>query len=149
MSKVYVGNLFTGEDDRDTYQDYCYLHKIYAIGWATDTIPNSMEEYKTIARNAFKNKDIIMEKTLEEDKDLYELSINEDSRNGSVKSAKGKDIRTGSKNKFYSGNIYIPISGSTIAAGIHNAQYFDRDVYTDITQKARINEQRQQMTTNF
>lgn len=82
-------------------------------------------------------------------KDLYELSINEDSRNGSVKSAKGKDIRTGSKNKFYSGNIYIPISGSTIAAGIHNAQYFDRDVYTDITQKARINEQRQQMTTNF
>ena len=82
-------------------------------------------------------------------KDLYELSINEDSRNGSIKSAKGKDIRTGSKNKFYSGNIYIPISGSTIAAGIHNAQYFDRDVYTDITQKARINEQRQQMTTNF
>ena len=82
-------------------------------------------------------------------KDLYELSINEDSRNGSIKSAKGKDISTGSKNKFYSGNIYIPISGSTIAAGIHNSQYFDRDVYTDITQKARINEQRQQMTTNF
>lgn len=82
-------------------------------------------------------------------KDLYEMSINEDSRNGSVKSAKGKDISTGNRNKFYSGNIYIPISGSTIAAGIHNSQYFDRDVYTDITQKARINEQRQQMITNF
>lgn len=57
MNKVYVGNLFTGEDDRDTYQDYCYLHKIYAIGWAIDTIPNSIDEYKTIARNVFRNKE--------------------------------------------------------------------------------------------
>ena len=82
-------------------------------------------------------------------KDLYEISINEDSRNGSVKNAKGKDLTTGNKNKFYSGNIYIPISGSTIASGIYNSQYFTKDTYTDITQKARNNEQRQQMKTNW
>lgn len=51
--------------------------------------------------------------------------------------------------QYYSGNIYLPISGPVIGAAIYNNQYFSQDTYTDITQKARANEVRQNMITNF
>ena len=53
------------------------------------------------------------------------------------------------RRKYYSGNIYLPISGQVIGAAIYNNQYFNQDTYTDITQKARANEARQNMITNF
>jgi hypothetical protein len=53
MSEVYVGNLFTGEkaSDRDKFQKYCFEHKIYAIGWAVDKKPSSIDEYENLAKS--------------------------------------------------------------------------------------------------
>ena len=59
------------------------------------------------------------------------------------------DAKGAGPGKYYSGNIYIPISGPVIGATIYNDQYFPRETYTDITQKAEANQIRQQMKTNW
>lgn len=51
--------------------------------------------------------------------------------------------------KYYSGNIYLPISGPVVGAALYNDQYFPQETYTNITQRARANEVRQNMITNF
>ena len=45
---VFIGNLFTDEDECKKKQDFCFDKNIYAIGWAVekDAQPQSFEDYK-------------------------------------------------------------------------------------------------------
>lgn len=65
MSSVYIGNLFTDEPKRDDYQKYCYEHHIYAIGWAIEMIPQTLNEYEKIAKGVNKwEKDVGLTKAI-------------------------------------------------------------------------------------
>lgn len=79
-------------------------------------------------------------------KEDYDRIVTEESVLGKLEHNDAKGAGAG---KYYSGNIYIPISGPVIGATIYNDQYFPRETYTDITQKAAANQVRQQMTTNW
>ena len=79
-------------------------------------------------------------------KDDYDRIITEENVVDKFEHNKAKST---SPRKYYSGNIYLPISGPTVGSFIYNDQFFTKDVYTDITQKATANQTRQQMKTNF
>ena len=79
-------------------------------------------------------------------KEDYDRIVTEESVLGKLEHNDAKGAGPG---KYYSGNIYIPISGPVIGATIYNDQYFPRETYTDITQKAEANQIRQQMKTNW
>lgn len=79
-------------------------------------------------------------------KEDYDRIVTEESVLGKLEHNDAKGAGPG---KYYSGNIYIPISGPVIGAAIYNDQYFPRETYTDITQKAEANQIRQQMKTNW
>ena len=78
--------------------------------------------------------------------DDYDRIVTEESVLGKLEHNKAKGAGRG---KYYSGNIYIPISGPTTGSLIYNHQYFPKETYTDITQKATANQIRQQIKTNF
>lgn len=79
-------------------------------------------------------------------KDEYQRIVGQESINGKVESAKGDGA---ARWKYYSGNIYMPISGMVVGAAIYNDQYFPQETYTNITQRARNTEMREQVRTNF
>ena len=79
-------------------------------------------------------------------KDEYKRVVTEESINGKLEHNKAKGAN---RYKYYSGNIYLPISGPVVGSMVFNDQYFTKDTYTDITNKARASEVRQQMKLNF
>ena len=79
-------------------------------------------------------------------KDDYKRIVSEQTVGNKIEHVDGKGAN---RWKYYSGNIYLPISGQVIGAALYNDQYFPQETYTDITQRARANELRQNMKTNF
>ena len=79
-------------------------------------------------------------------KDEYERIVGQESVVGKIEKVKGEGA---ARWKYYSGNIYMPISGPTVGAFIYNDQYFPQETYTNITQKARNSEARDRIRTNF
>ena len=79
-------------------------------------------------------------------KDQYDRIVKQESVSGKIEKAEGKGA---ARWKYYSGNIYMPISGPAVGAFIYNNQYYPQDTYTDITNKARNSEAQRLMRTNF
>lgn len=78
--------------------------------------------------------------------DDYDRIVTEETVSGKLEHNKAKGA---ARWKYYSGNIYLPISGPTVGAFVFNNQYFPKSTYTDITQKARASEIKQEMKLNF
>jgi hypothetical protein len=57
--------------------------------------------------------------------------------------------------KFFKGNVFIAVTEPMLASTIHNDQYWSKDVYTNMTQKAeaaeraQMREQMSNLKTNF
>ena len=54
-----------------------------------------------------------------------------------------------SPRSFYKANVWIPLNDATVATAIYNGQRVPADAYTDISERAALREERQQIRTNF